>query len=136
MLAIYEEVMKRGLLVVMHTGYDIAFERIRRADPKQVLHVHDRFPELKFVTTHLGAWEQWDEVRELIIGKPIYMEISFSMEYLDEQLKEMVQSHPEGYVLFGSDEGATLERLRALNMAAALENALFLENAVRLLDSV
>ena len=62
----YEKINELGLILVMHTGFDIAFPRIRRCDPQQILNVLTRFPELKMVTTHLGAWQQWGEVEDLL----------------------------------------------------------------------
>ncbi len=104
MLRFYEETMRQNLLLVMHTGYDIAFPRIRRADPEKLLRITELFPDLKFVTTHLGAWRQWEEVRRYLLGRAIYMEISFAMEELGpEQAREMIMGHPGDYVLFGTD---------------------------------
>jgi predicted TIM-barrel fold metal-dependent hydrolase len=51
MFQFYEEVVHQGLLLVMHTGYDIAFPRIRRADPPKLLGIAETFPDLKLVTT-------------------------------------------------------------------------------------
>lgn len=121
MMPIYEKLIKAGLIVVMHTGYDIAFERVRRCDPLQVLVVMERFSGLKLVTTHMGAWEQWDEVRELMLGKPIYMEISFAVEFLGAGLKEFIEAHPAGYVFFGSDspwtgQKATMDAVMGLGL--------------------
>lgn len=103
LIPVYEALADSGLIVVMHTGYDIAFERIRRCDPRQILQVTERVPGLRLVTTHLGAWDQWDEVREMLIGKEIYMDLSFSVEYLGQGLRDFIEAHPPGYVLFGSD---------------------------------
>ncbi len=35
----YEKIRELGLILVMHTGFDIAFPRIRRCDPRQILNV-------------------------------------------------------------------------------------------------
>ena len=138
MLHIFEEIQEHDLMVVMHTGYDIAFERIRLADPARIVKVHELMPELKLITTHLGAWQQWDEVRQMILGKKIYMEISFALEFLGDELKEFVQGHPEGYVLFGSDapwtpQRANVERVRKLGLTAKQESDLLYGNAMKLL---
>jgi len=138
MMPIYEKLMESGLLTVMHTGYDIAFERIRRCDPLQVLVVMERFPGLKLVTTHLGAWEQWDEVREMLLGKPIFMEISFSVEYLGAGLGEFIEAHPPGYILFGTDspwtgQKKTLDAVRGLGLKGETLDAVLGGNAMRLL---
>ena len=54
----YEEVSKADLILLVHTGFDFAFSRVERADPLQTLKIQERFPSLKLVTTHLGAWDQ------------------------------------------------------------------------------
>jgi predicted TIM-barrel fold metal-dependent hydrolase len=135
---VYEVLEAAGLVVVMHTGYDIAFERIRRCDPKQVVQVSERFPQLKLVSTHLGAWEQWDEVREMIIGKNIYMELSFATEFLGLKMKEFLEAHPSDYILFGTDspwtdQRATLDAVKALGLDKEVEDKLLYKNAQRLL---
>lgn len=138
MMPVYESLMREGLMIVMHTGYDIAFERIRRCDPRQVLDVYKRFPGIKLITTHLGAWEQWDEVREMLLGKPIYMEISFSVEFLGEGLREFIEGHPMDHVLFGTDspwtgQKETLEAVMNLGLSEDMLEGLLRGNAMRLL---
>lgn len=140
MTAYYEKTCREGLMLVMHTGYDIAFPRIRRADTKRILSIKKKFPELRLVTTHLGAWEQWDEVEEHLIGCNIYMELSFAFGYLDAaRIRQMIVSHPEGYILFGSDSPwtsqiETLSLLRDLELPEQLEKQILSDNANRLLN--
>ncbi|MEK6201125.1 MAG: amidohydrolase family protein, partial [Desulfobulbaceae bacterium] len=99
---LYEALSESGLLVVVHCGYDIAFPRIRRADPGRILKVRKRFPNLRLITTHFGGWDTWDEVEEMLIGKEIFMEISLSLAYLSpEQAVRMLNNHPAEYLLFG-----------------------------------
>jgi len=57
-----------GLLVVCHTGFDFAFPRDRRADPVRIVRLLDKFPNLKFVATHTGAWDDWDEVERHLLA--------------------------------------------------------------------
>lgn len=139
MLRFYEEVLRRDLLLVMHTGYDIAFPRIRRADPGKLMQIKQRFPDLRFVATHLGAWQQWEEVRRLLIGREIYMEISFALDELDAaQAREMILRHPDGYVLFGTDspwtdQAQTLALVEKLNLASEKLKAILSDNALSLL---
>lgn len=82
MFPLYKEVSKADLILLVHTGFDFTFSRVERADPLRTLKVHKKFPSLKLVTTHLGAWEQWEKVKDFLLGKSIYMEISFSLEFL------------------------------------------------------
>lgn len=140
LLPIFKLVTDLQLILLMHTGYDIAFPRIRRADPAQILEVHTLFPNLKLVTSHLGAWDQWQEVRTTLIGKPIYMDISFSLQMMDRQTaRDLICNHPPEYTLFGSDspwedQGTVLTMLKQLELEKSLFEKIKGENAERLLE--
>jgi len=139
---VYDEICKKNLVVVVHTGFDIAFPRIQKADPFKIVEIKKRFPELKLVTTHLGSWEQWKEVEDMLLGKPIFMEISCSLESLDrDRARRIILDHPREYVLFGTDspwtgQGETLAHFRSLDLGADRESCILRKNAVNLLDSV
>jgi predicted TIM-barrel fold metal-dependent hydrolase len=139
MFPFYEETVRQNLLLVMHTGYDIAFPRIRRADPQKVLGIVETFPDLKLVTTHLGAWQQWDEVRRHLVGRRIYMEMSFALEELGPtQARELILGHPDGYMLFGTDspwtdQAGTLTLLENLRLPEKKLKQILSENALGLL---
>jgi uncharacterized protein len=139
MFRLYEEAARQDLLLVMHTGYDIAFERVRRADPEKLLGIAETFPDLKLVTTHLGAWQQWDEVQRYLLGRPIYMEMSFALEDLGpDRAREMILGHPDGYLLFGTDspwtdQAATLALLENLRLPPEKLPGILAGNALRLL---
>lgn len=139
MLRFYEEVCRQRLMLVMHTGYDIAFPPIRRADPIQVRRITEMFPDLRFVATHLGAWRQWDEVREHLVGRDIYMETSFAMEDLSlEDARQIIVGHPPGYVLFGTDspwtdQARSLDWLERMDLSPDLLESILAKNAATLL---
>ena len=139
MTPIYEQISREGLILVAHCGYDIAFERFRRADPPRIRKVTEAFPDLKFVATHLGAWQQWDEVADLLVGQPIYMELSFSLECLPPaEAKAILMQHSEDYLLFGTDSPWTdqtnaLRLLRSLNLPSRRLDKMLRLNGERLL---
>lgn len=136
---LYAALSETGMFLVVHCGYDIAFPRIRRADPAQILTVQKRFPDLKLITTHLGGWEIWEEVEEMLIGKKIFMEISFALAYLSlEQAARMLNEHPADYLLFGSDSPwddqlEAIQRLKKLNLSQERLNRILGQNGERLL---
>jgi predicted TIM-barrel fold metal-dependent hydrolase len=140
MYKFYEQVIKNNLFLVMHTGFDVAFEFIDRAGPSKVLKVLNKFRELKLITTHFGAWQQWDKVADEIIGKNIYMEISFALDYLDPATaKKLLEKHPSDYILFGSDspwrkQDETLNLLGRLNLEPSRMEKILCKNAQRLLN--
>ncbi|MEW6536630.1 MAG: amidohydrolase family protein [Candidatus Auribacterota bacterium] len=139
MMPLYAAMNERGLIVLCHTGFDIAFPHDRICDPQKIAVVKYRFPALKFVCSHLGAWDDWDEVEKYIIGKEIYMEMSYSQGYLpDERIRSFLTAHPKDYILFGTDspwmdQSQAVRFARSLKLSPDRESALFSENASRLL---
>ena len=119
---LYAAIEEEGLVLVSHAGFDVAFPRIRKADPVRLMKVLRLFPRLRIVASHLGGWQDWDAVRHYILGKPIYLELSFSLEYLPaEEVRAMILAHPAEYVLFGTDspwgnQSEVLAKVRALNL--------------------
>lgn len=136
---LYAAMSDCGLMLVLHTGFDIAFPRIRRCDPERIAGVVDRFPDLRLVTTHCGAWADWDNVRRYLLGRPIYMETSFTLNTIPaDEARDLITGHPAEYVLFGTDspwvdQSQSVADIRALGLPAELEHAIFRDNALRLL---
>ena len=142
MLPVYEELERNDLMVTAHTGYDIAFAKDDRADCRRILKVTEMFPRLKFVATHLGAWQQWDDVEKMLAGKHIYMEMSWSLECLPrEQARRIILTHPADCVLFGTDspwtdQAKTLSLLKNLELPTDLERKILRDNATALLGLI
>lgn len=128
-----------GLLVLCHTGFDLAYARVRRADPLRILRLLDAFPDLRFIASHLGAWEDWDEVERHLAGRPILMDISFAIGRIGAaRARELILRHPPEYMLFGTDspwagQREAIEEVRRLDLGAERNRLLFGENAARLL---
>ncbi len=138
MFPVYEKIEEEGLILVSHTGFDFAYPRIRKADSKRIINVLKKIPGLKLVTTHFGGWQDWDEVKKYLIGKPVYMEISFIHQMGKERAREFLLSHPKEYILFGTDspwnsQKETLEFLTSLGVGKEIERYILYENAKRIL---
>ena len=135
----YRAVSDEGLVLLMHTGFDIAYPYIRIADPVRTVRVLDAFPELKLVTSHLAAWMDWDEAEKHLWGKPVYMDFSYSLHMIDKaRAREALLAHPPEYVLFGTDspwedQAHAVETARSLGLGPEREELVFYENAARLL---
>ena len=142
MFPAYEKITEQNLILVMHTGFDIAYPRIRRCDPAQILKVVERFPGLKMVTTHLGAWEQWHEVEDLLAGRPVYMDVSYTLDQIDrETARRIILKHPKEYILFGTDSPwsgpqETYKHLQALELGDEREELILRKNGLALLEFV
>jgi predicted TIM-barrel fold metal-dependent hydrolase len=136
---LYRALDEMGLLLVVHTGFDFAFPRDRQVDPVRICRVCESLPSLRLVTTHMGAWDDWDEVEKHIIGKPINMDISLSLDLLGrERARAMILAHPMERVLFGTDspwasQTDSLKAFRALSLGQEREQAILWKNAQALL---
>jgi predicted TIM-barrel fold metal-dependent hydrolase len=136
----YEAVSNNNLILVMHTGFDIAYPRIRLADPPRIARVLDRFPKLKLVATHMGAWEQWREVEEILLGRELYLDISYSLDFMDQSTAvRLLNRHPSDYILFGSDspwadQQPAVQCIKKLDISDELQQKILFENGRALLE--
>ncbi|MDR3088655.1 MAG: amidohydrolase family protein [Desulfobulbaceae bacterium] len=128
-----------GLILVIHAGFDFAFPRQRRADPERILRLGRRLPKLKLIATHMGGWEDWNQVEAHLVGQPVYLETSLALDSLPaERLRRMLLAHPADYLLFGTDSPWTgqkesLAKLAALGLPDTLLTKITSENARKLL---
>jgi uncharacterized protein len=136
---LYRAIEELGLVLIVHAGFDFAFPRDRKADPVRICRVLERVPSLKLVATHMGAWDDWDEVEQHIIGKPITLDVSLSLELLGQKrARAMILAHPADRVLFGTDtpwasQLATIAAVRALELGEERLQAILWKNAQALL---
>jgi predicted TIM-barrel fold metal-dependent hydrolase len=139
LLPLYRVLAELGLIVVCHTGFDFAFARDRKADPQRIVRVLEHAPDLQLVATHMGAWDDWDEVEKHLLGKPITLDVSLSLELLGrERARSMILGHPPDRILFGTDspwasQAETLRLVRSLELGQEREALLLWKNARSLL---
>jgi predicted TIM-barrel fold metal-dependent hydrolase len=95
---------KRGLILLCHCGYDAAFPSDPVASPQRLRRLLDEVHGLTLVAAHLGGWKDWEASRDILVGLPIYLDTSFSLQYLSrEAALDILSSHPRTHLLFGSD---------------------------------
>lgn len=139
-LAVARRMAEHGLVLLIHAGYDIAFPRERRCDPQRVAELLDAVPSLTLIAAHLGGWSAWDEVREYLVGRPVYLDTAYTYDHLGEEgLVEILRAHPPEYSLFGTDmpwadQGEALRQIQQLPLSAEHLTALLGGNAAALLD--
>jgi predicted TIM-barrel fold metal-dependent hydrolase len=132
---IYATAEECGLVLLLHCGFDIAFPRDRVADPQRIARVAERFPQLKLIAAHFGAWADWDEVERHLLGRAIYFDISCSFDFMDRaQAAKILQNHPADHLLFGSDspwvdQQKTIADLRSFGLTPDVEAEVLGENA-------
>jgi predicted TIM-barrel fold metal-dependent hydrolase len=138
---VYEAAAGLGLAIFFHAGRDIAVPTYR-GTPESFARVHRRHPGLTLILAHMGGWGVWDEVREHLLGRDVYLETSMTLHFLgDEGFVELVRAHGVERVLFGSDapwdevRGA-LSRVRAAGLDDEELEAVLARNALRLLPGM
>lgn len=138
LLPFYAKADALGLVILMHAGFDMAYPRLRRADPIRIAMVAAHLPKLKLVAAHLGAWEDWDEVRRHLIGRKVHLDTSHVLAFMSKQeARELILAHSPDYVLFGSDspwedQSTALHRLAALDLPEPVHRAILGANAIKL----
>lgn len=137
---IYAACESLGLVVEFHCGRDIAFPLTDdRAEPARTARVLERFGRLKAVCTHMGGWKMWRESEELLVGRELHFETSFSLDDLPpERMVAMIRRHGPERVLFGTDwpwasQAGDLAKLRQLGLTEAELEGILSGNARRLL---
>jgi predicted TIM-barrel fold metal-dependent hydrolase len=136
---LYAALADKGLIALFHAGYDIGYEFSDLADPERILNVARKFPSLRIAAAHLGGWMQWDRVERFLLGTGVYLELSYSLQYLPiPQARKMILAHDPERILFGSDspwddQGESLALIDRLELGADLEEGIRSANARTLL---
>lgn len=138
MFPVYEEIIKKGLVLLIHAGYDIAFKRDRRVSPDKILNVKKRYPELKLVAAHLGGWMIWEEVYDVLAGKDIFLDLSYAIDRQNPLAEKIIEKHNENYLLFATDSPWASQKeyvdiLKNMNIDNIKKRKIFYENAASLL---
>lgn len=114
-----------GLMVMIHAGEDIGFPGQKEASVKYLREVLDTLKTENMILAHMGGWNEWDEVEELLCGEKVYFDTSFSLNMpvsqedpdkkrpvlSNEQFLRMVAKHGADRILLGSDSPWINQRL-------------------------
>jgi uncharacterized protein len=139
LIPLYRAIAERGLICLFHAGWDIAYPESDQAAPWRILNLHQAVPELKIIAAHLGGWQVWDEVARCLLGRPIYLETSFSIrEAKTSEFRQILDNHSPDYFLFGTDspwldQKEELDAWKELDIPDKFKEKIFLKNAERLL---
>ena len=74
------------------------------ASPKRLSRVMEKYPEITFIGAHLGGYSEWEEAKECLFGKNLYIDTSSSTRFLKPKIaRELIRLHGVDKVLFGTD---------------------------------
>jgi len=137
MWPIYEAIDDR-FLVMFHVGD----QKSTLASPTRLARVLDNFPRLKAIAAHLGGYASWEEAREILLGRELYIDTSSALWCMEPQkARELIYAHGVDRVLFGTDypiatAAEELNRLEALGLTGEEMDNILWQNAARLLKPV
>ena len=143
------------LIIVTHAGFDISYPGLDYVTPTHILSAIEQVKPDKLVLAHMGGWNCWDEVMELLVGKNVWFDTAFSsypIRHMDasipypwkpqltmQQFKEIALAHGTDRILFGSDspwsaQAENITQLQECGFDAASLQAILGKNAATLLE--
>ncbi|MDE6833938.1 MAG: amidohydrolase family protein, partial [Ruminococcus sp.] len=142
MFPIYEKMAEYGLPALFHGGYDPLCDGIIRCTPERMARAVEKFPELTFISAHLGGLNLWDDVEKYLSGKfsNLYLDVSViaSTDIDKNQLLRIIKTHGTDRILFGSDcpwdnPANEIDMINNLPLSDKDKEKIFFRNAHQLL---
>ena len=157
MVRILKKCRELGLIILMHSGWDVGLPGHSEALPGKIRNALDAAGDVKLIAAHMAGWKCWEEAAKLLAGTGIYLDTAFALgrmspagdryEWKPEDLQMLtanefcglVRVFGSDHVLFGTDSPWTdpaeeLRNIRTLPLAEPDIQAICGENAARLLS--
>lgn len=138
---IIQYAVELGLIVVIHAGLDIGLPDPVHCPPQRTANMLSQIEDMdaKIVLAHMGGYAMWDDVEDLLVGRNVYLDTSFSFNRIsDQQFVRIVKNHGADRVLFATDspwdgQGDDLEHIRQLDLTQEELDRILHKNAEELL---
>ncbi len=141
MFPLYEAIRDSGLILALHSGLDNVYPYPVHCTPLMIRHIIDNVPGLTLIAPHMGGHAMWRDAEELLIGRRLFIDTSYSQYALSPQdMERMIKKHGAENVLFGTDSpwrdvGWEIQRIRELPLPADDIDKIFYKNALNLLGN-
>ena len=128
-----------GLIILVHAGIDIGLPDLVHCPPDKAARVIDALKPKKMILAHFGGWKQWEEVYELLAGKHVYFDTSFTFDYIEPSMfLKILEKHGHDKVLFAtdspwSDVGKAVETVQNMPLSGKVIEDILRGNAKKLL---
>lgn len=135
------EAVALGMYVVIHAGFDPVSPDLVHAPPVRSRHLIDAVGETgpsHIILAHMGGSEQFDEVRQYLIGTNVLLDTAYVVDRMPAQeLEELILAHGANRVLFASDSpwgdvGKFANMVRALSLSDQQKEQILYQNALDL----
>lgn len=103
---IVDAAMGLDMFVVTHAGYDIGYPGQDFADVSHIKGLLKDVKPDKLILAHLGAWNLWEEVCDVVSEYPVYLDTAFSLNsgrLSNELFVKLVRLAGADHVFYGSD---------------------------------
>lgn len=140
--------VKIGLIVSIHAGVDIGLSDVVHCTPyraaKMIEAVCDRdqaTEPAKIVLAHIGGYDLYDEVEQLLVGAPVYFDLSYGLDKINEtRLLRIIRNHGADKVLFATDspwagQAEFIEKMNSLPLTNEEKELIMYKNAEKLLGT-
>lgn len=127
------------LITVLHSGNDIGVPPPVHCTPERLAHVFEYVKGDKIIAAHLGGWQLWDEVEKYLVGKPLYFDTAYTVNYISkEQFTRIIKNHGSEKILHATDspwekQGHAVQYIKSLNLSQEDIDNIFFKNAKKLL---
>lgn len=147
-ITIIYEALQLDLMISIHGGLDKAYPDLIHCPPKRALSMLrqtgvSKTDSTRIILAHMGAFEQWKEVEELLCGENIYFDLGYTFSYLkDNDLIRLMRKHGISRILFATDspwrsQMEYVDYMKKLPLTEKEKSAILGENAKNLLkDSI
>jgi predicted TIM-barrel fold metal-dependent hydrolase len=134
-LRMYEACMKNNLVIIFHTGADMAYPDVR-STPKRMAQLLT-IKGLRMIFAHMGGYRMWDEAGKYFLGKDVFLDTAYSVEMDDPLMKQIITCHGPEKILFGTDfpwesAGRTIAKLDKI-VTGEIKEQIYHKNAEKLL---
>lgn len=136
----YETCAKKGIILLFHAGYDVAYPNSRRGYPDRSSKVVKDFAGAKIVLAHLGNCTDNQEALEYLCGLDCYLDLAICYRTMsEEKIKAVIKAHSADKILYGTDfpwsnPVKTLETINRLGLSEEEKEKICHRNAEKLLQ--
>ena len=138
--------VKIGLIVSIHAGVDIGLPDVVHCTPYRAEKMIEAVcgsikttETAKIVLAHIGGYDLYDEVEQLLVGAPVYFDLSYGLDKIDEtRLLRIIRNHGADKVLFATDspwagQAEFIEKMNSLPLTNEEKELIMYKNAEKLL---
>lgn len=118
-LRILDFAEENDLITVVHAGLDVGFPGVERCTPQMIKNAVSTVNPNRLVLAHMGGWKMWQDAKELLHGRGLFIDTSFSIGKMTQEVpyysekelellsfddaKSIIDAFGEDNVLFGTD---------------------------------